>query len=59
MAIGMRDVVITPQRMETLRQVIRGCPPAMEVAEAGHYVPEWGGPVARAGLAHFGLLKPA
>jgi hypothetical protein len=45
--------------METLRQVIRGCPPAMEVAEAGHYVPEWGGPVARAGLAHFGLLKPA
>jgi pimeloyl-ACP methyl ester carboxylesterase len=59
MAIGMRDVVITPQRMETLRQVIRGCPPAMEVADAGHYVPEWGGPVARAGLAHFGLLKPA
>ena len=55
MAIGMQDVVITPQRMEALRQVIRGCGPAMEVREAGHYVPEWGEPVARAALARFGL----
>jgi pimeloyl-ACP methyl ester carboxylesterase len=55
MAIGMRDVVITPERMELLRQVIRGCPAPMLVEEAGHYVPEWGAPIARAALAHFGL----
>lgn len=57
MAIGMQDVVITPQRMEALRQIIRGCGPALEVQEAGHYVPEWGAPVALAGLRHFGLLR--
>jgi pimeloyl-ACP methyl ester carboxylesterase len=55
MAIGMQDVVITPERMEQLRQVIRGCGAPMHVEEAGHYVPEWGAPVARAALAHFGL----
>ncbi|WP_270936167.1 haloalkane dehalogenase [Falsiroseomonas oryzae] len=58
MAIGMQDVVITPQRMQALRQVIRGCGEACEVPDAGHYVPEWGEPVARAGLATFGLLAP-
>jgi hypothetical protein len=55
MAIGMRDVVITPERMELLRQVIRGCPEPFAVVDAGHYVPEWGEPVAHAALAHFGL----
>lgn len=59
MAIGMQDVVITPQRMEALRQIIRGCGPALEVVEAGHYVPEWGEPVALAGLRHFELLRGA
>ncbi len=55
MAVGMKDVVITPERMELLRQVIRGCPSPFPVEDAGHYVPEWGEPVARAALAHFGL----
>jgi hypothetical protein len=27
----------------------------MRVAEAGHFVPEWGRPIARAALRHFGL----
>jgi hypothetical protein len=58
MAIGMLDVVITPQRMEALRQAIRGGPPAMEVAEAGHCVPEWGAPVAEEALRRSGL-QPA
>lgn len=57
MAIGMQDVVITPERMEQLRRVIRGCPDALLVDEAGHYVPEWGAPIAQAGLRRFGLAR--
>lgn len=56
MAVGMRDVVITPERMEWLRQVIRGCPEPYPVEVAGHYVPEWGEPVAHAALRHFRLV---
>ncbi|WP_395670184.1 alpha/beta fold hydrolase [Rhodoferax sp.] len=59
MAIGMQDVVITPVRMELLRQVIRGCENPMLVQEAGHYVQEWGAPVAIEGLRRFGLLQNA
>jgi hypothetical protein len=45
--------------MEELRSVIRGCPPPLEVPEAGHFVQEWGEPVARAALAAFGLAAGA
>ncbi len=55
MAIGMKDVVITPERMEWLRQVIHGCPSPFPVEDAGHYVPEWGESVAKAAITHFGL----
>jgi pimeloyl-ACP methyl ester carboxylesterase len=55
MAIGMLDPVLGPAAMRGLHAAIRGCPPPLEVAEAGHFVQEWGGPVARAALAHFGL----
>ncbi|MDP3083063.1 MAG: haloalkane dehalogenase [Rubrivivax sp.] len=55
MAIGMTDPVLGPAVMQSLRQLIRGCPPALEVAEAGHFVQEWGGPVAQAALTHFKL----
>lgn len=55
MAIGMQDPVLGPPAMHFLRSVIRGCPPPLEVAEAGHFVQEWGAPVARAALAHFKL----
>ncbi|MBI3368680.1 MAG: haloalkane dehalogenase, partial [Burkholderiales bacterium] len=41
--------------MQALRQTIRGCPPPMEVAEGGHFVQEWGAPIARAALTHFKL----
>jgi haloalkane dehalogenase len=57
MAIGMADVVITPERMELLRQVIRGCVDPMLVEGAGHYVPEWGEPIALEGLKRLGLLR--
>jgi haloalkane dehalogenase len=53
MAIGMQDPVLGPAVMQSLRAVIRNCPAAMEVAEGGHFVQEWGGSVARAALTHF------
>jgi len=55
MAIGMRDGVLGKDVMEELRGMIKGCPEAMEVPEAGHFVQEYGGPIARAALTHFGL----
>jgi pimeloyl-ACP methyl ester carboxylesterase len=54
MAIGMQDVVIPPAAMHTLQQLVRNCPPPLEVADAGHFVQEWGEDVARAALVRFG-----
>jgi haloalkane dehalogenase len=42
MAIGMQDPVIPPPAMYALAQIIRGCPPPLELIEAGHFVQEWG-----------------
>ncbi|CAA9482149.1 MAG: Haloalkane dehalogenase [uncultured Sphingomonadaceae bacterium] len=53
MAIGMQDPVITPNAMRALRENIRNCPEPMLVEEAGHFVQEWGEPVARTALAAF------
>ncbi len=53
MAIGMSDPVITPNAMHALRKLIRGCPEPMLVEEAGHFVQEWGEPVAREALRRF------
>jgi len=50
MAVGAQDKVLTPAAMEALRHVIRGCPPALVLADAGHFVQEWGAPVAQAAL---------
>lgn len=55
MAIGMRDAVLGEPVMQALRGVIRGCPEPVQVAEAGHFVQEYGEPVARSALAHFGI----
>ncbi|MBE7418492.1 MAG: alpha/beta fold hydrolase [Ideonella sp.] len=55
MAIGMQDPVLGAEPMRALQQVIRNCPAPLEVAEAGHFVPEWGAPIARAALQRFGL----
>ena len=55
MAIGMQDPVLGPRVMHSLRRIIRGCPEPMEIAEAGHFVQEWGAPVAEAALATFDL----
>ena len=55
MAIGMQDPVLGPPAMRALHQIIRNCPPPLEVPEGGHFVQEWGAPIARAALAHFKL----
>ena len=55
MAVGMQDPVLGPPAMAYLRGLIRGCPPALEVAQAGHFPQEDAGEeVARAALAAFG-----
>jgi haloalkane dehalogenase len=54
MAIGAKDP--DARAMHTLRRQIRGCPEPLVLSEAGHFVPEWGEPVARAALRSFGDL---
>lgn len=55
MAIGLQDPVLGEPVMRALHRTIRDCPEPMLVAQAGHFVQEWGGPIAQAALAHFGL----
>jgi haloalkane dehalogenase len=55
MAIGMQDPVLGFETMNALRRQINGCPAPLEVAAAGHFVPEWGSDIARAALQHFEL----
>ncbi|MEM6985843.1 MAG: haloalkane dehalogenase [Pseudomonadota bacterium] len=57
MAVGMRDAVLGEKPMAFLRTLIRNCPPAMEVADAGHFVQEYGEEIARQALVHFGLAQ--
>jgi len=56
MAVGEQDPVLRPT-MQALQSQIRGCPPPMSVPAAGHFVPEWGAPIAQAALASFGLAS--
>ncbi|REL35736.1 haloalkane dehalogenase [Thalassotalea euphylliae] len=55
MAIGMRDAVLGEKSMEVLRSFIKGCPEPMKLEEAGHFVQEYGVPIAKQALAKFGL----
>jgi len=54
MAIGMQDPVLGPPAMHMLKKIIKSCPEPMELAEAGHFVQEWGNAIAPAALKHFG-----
>jgi len=40
--------------MRALAATIRGCPPPLELPQAGHFVQEHGREVAEAALASFG-----
>ncbi len=50
MAIGMQDPVLGPPAMRYLHGIIRNCPPPLELADAGHFVQEWGESVAAEAL---------
>jgi hypothetical protein len=39
--------------MQALHQHLRRCPAPLEVAEAGHFTPEWGDRIAAHALTHF------
>ncbi len=53
MAIGMQDKMLGPDVMYYMKDVIKGCPKPMEIANAGHFVQEYGEEVAIAALQHF------
>ena len=55
LAIGQRDPVLGEPVMRRLQTMIRGCPEPLLVPEAGHFVQEWGAPIAAAALSRFGL----
>ncbi len=56
MAVGAADPVLGPAVMENLRAGIKGCPEPMMIEDGGHFVQEWGEPIARAALKAFGDL---
>jgi haloalkane dehalogenase/tRNA(adenine34) deaminase len=53
MGIGMRDPVLGPPVMRALREIIRDCPPAIEIPEAGHFVQERGAELAAQAVKAF------
>ncbi|MEM9707125.1 MAG: haloalkane dehalogenase [Pseudomonadota bacterium] len=55
MAIGMQDPVLGPAVMHRLRSMIKNCPEPLEVADAGHFVQEWGEDIAVKALETFGI----
>ena len=56
MAIGAADPVLGMKPMMKLNELIRGCPAPMVIEDGGHFIQEWGEPIARAALKHFGDL---
>jgi pimeloyl-ACP methyl ester carboxylesterase len=55
MAVGTQDPVLGLPVMQQLQARIKGCPAPLLVPEGGHFVQEWGAPIAQAALQHFGL----
>jgi len=56
MAVGAQDPVLGPNQMQHLRATINQCPAPMMIEDGGHFVQEWGEPVARAALQRWGDL---
>ena len=56
MAVGMKDPVLGPPVMRALRQVIRNCPPPLELPEAGHFVQEAGEIIVMEAMKSFGSV---
>ena len=59
MAIGQADPVLGEPVMRSLQAHIRNCPEPMLIADGGHFLQEWGEPIARAALQSFGLAGAA
>ncbi|AUC97705.1 MULTISPECIES: haloalkane dehalogenase [Bradyrhizobium] len=57
MAVGMKDPVLGPPVMGQLRQVIRNCPPPLELPDAGHFVQEAGEIIVTEALKSFGPVR--
>ena len=55
MAIGAKDPVLGLTVMNQLRKTIRRCPEPIVLEEAGHFLQEWGEPIAQAALKQFDL----
>lgn len=55
MAIGQADPVLGEPVMRALHATIRNCPEPMLIADGGHFLQEWGEPIAREALRSFGL----
>lgn len=53
MAIGMQDPVLGPPAMRALAKVIRGCPPPLELPDAGHFAQEAGAVIVEQALRSF------
>jgi tRNA(adenine34) deaminase len=53
MAVGLQDPVLGGPVMQALQAQIRGCPPPLNVPQAGHFVPEHGREIAEAAVRHF------
>ncbi len=53
MAIGATDPVLGPPVMNEMATLIRGCPQPHVIAEAGHFVQEWGEDIAKRAVQAF------
>ena len=51
----MQDKMLGFDVMSYMQGLIKGCPPAMLVEEAGHFVQEFGDLVATEALKHFDM----
>jgi haloalkane dehalogenase len=58
LAAGGKDPVLGLAAMERLRSYVRGAPAPVVYAEAGHFIQEWGEPIARDALRAFGDTAP-
>jgi haloalkane dehalogenase len=56
MAVGIQDPVLGVVPMQALRKIIRGCPEPLLIEEGGHFVQEWGEPIAQASLNYFASM---
>jgi pimeloyl-ACP methyl ester carboxylesterase len=52
--VGASDPVLGVDVMQDLRSMIRGCPEPWVIEGAGHFLQEWGQPIAEAAVRDLG-----